>query len=367
MNHVTSVGLDVHARSITAASFNPLTGEVRTVGFSYPFDGLAEWIMSLERPKAIYESGVTGFHLCRELREQGVDCVVCATSKIQRPPADARRKNDANDAVFLARLLSMHNVTEVYVPDRECEAARDLVRAHADCRAELVRAKQRLNHFLMRQGLVFDERNGRGERKKNWTRDYWSWVRGIDFEQEEDSDTFAFYVSEVRHAEATKKQLENFIRRSARKDRWRGRVEALRCLKGVELLTAFALVVEADLFSRFPSASSFAAWTGLVPSEHSSGERTCNGPITGSGNRLVRRLLVEAAWHYSRASPDRKSGTDPEVPLRLENHAAKGTRRLVERRAVMAKRKRPAVANCITARELACWVWSIGCMAEGTM
>lgn len=367
MNHITSIGLDVHARSITAAAFNPMTGEVSSKTFGLPFSDLPSWIAEHERPKVVYESGVTGFHLCRELRRGGVDCVVCATSRIQRPSADSKRKNDLNDAVFLAKLLATHNIVEVYVPDEECEAARDLVRSHDDCRAELTRAKQRLNHFLMRHGYVFDERNGRGERKKSWTRDYWSWVRGIEFADAADGDAFAFYVSEVKHLEATKKQLENFIRQNARKDRWRSRVEALRCLKGIEVLTAFALVVEADLFSRFPNASSFAAWTGLVPSERSSGERSFNGPISGCGNHLVRRLLVEAAWHYSRASADRKEAADPDVPLKIENHAAKGIKRLVERRRHLSARKRPAVANCATARELACWVWSVGCMAEGSL
>ena len=253
------------------------------------------------------------------------------------------------------------------MPDKECEAARDLVHAHADCREQLVRAKQQLNHFLIRHGLVFDERNARGGRKMNWTRDYWAWIRGIDFAEEADGDAFAFYISEVKHAEATKQQLENIIRKNARKDRWRTRVEAIRCLKGIEVLTAFALTVETDLFCRFPNASSYAAWTGLVPSEHSSGEHSCNGAITGSGNHLVRRLLVEAAWHYSRANTSRKRTVDPEVSLRLENHAAKGTKRLVERRRQLAKTKRPAVANCATARELACWIWSLGRMAEETM
>lgn len=367
MNHLTSIGLDVHARSIAAAAFNPLTGEVVSASFRYPFEDLPGWIARFDKPKVVYESGVTGFHLCRELRSHGIDCVVCATSKIQRPPADAKKKNDSNDAAFLARLLATHNIVEVYIPDEECEVARDLVRAHSDCREQLVRAKQQLNHFLIRHGYVFDERNARGQRKQSWTRDWWEWVRSIDFSKEDDNDTFDFYISEVRHAEATKKQLENYIRQSANKPRWRSRVEALRCLKGIETLTAFALTVEVDSFCRFPNASSFASWTGLVPSEHSSGEHSYSGGITGSGNHLVRRLLVEAAWHYCRATTQRKTAIDSAVPLEIENHAAKGIKRLVERRQQLSKSKRPAVANCATARELACWVWSLGYMAEETM
>ena len=71
-------------------------------------------------------------HICRGLRELGVDCVVGAVSKMQRPAADRGRKNDRRDAAFLARLLATHNVVEVWVPPVEVEAARDLSRALDD-------------------------------------------------------------------------------------------------------------------------------------------------------------------------------------------------------------------------------------------
>lgn len=285
---------------------------------------------------------------------------------MQRPPADARKKNDTNDSIFLARLLSTHNIVEVFVPDEETEAARDLVRAQSDCRADLTRARQRLNLFLVRHGFVFNERNASGAPVGCWTKTHWAWIREIDFKDEADQDVFAYYIAEVRRLESTKKQLENWIGRHAKLDRWRMRVDALRCLKGIETVTAFALVVEAGVFSRFKSARAFSAWTGLVPSEYSSGERKANGGISKTGNSLVRRALIESAWHYTRASQGRKSAPSPEVPLAIENHAAKATKRLVKRRKDMARMK-PCIANCATARELACWIWAIGCMAEGTM
>ena len=93
----------------------------------------------------------------------------------------SRKKNDRNDAEFLARMLSVGNVVEVWVPDDGCEAARDLVRALADARDEVQRSKQMLSKFLLRHGLVFDEVNARGQRKKNWTADHWAWIHGIRF------------------------------------------------------------------------------------------------------------------------------------------------------------------------------------------
>ena len=141
-------------------------------------------------------------------------------------------------------------------------------------------------------------------------------------------------------------------------------------MKGIETVTAFALVAEAGVFSRFDSARSFASWLGLAPSEHSSGERVSRGGITKAGNSHLRKLLVEASWHYARATKERKRAlSDPAVPFAVSNHAAAGVKRLVERRRHFSHglRKRPVVANVATARELACWVWALGRMSEGTL
>lgn len=141
-------------------------------------------------------------------------------------------------------------------------------------------------------------------------------------------------------------------------------------MKGIGVATAFALVAEAGVFSRFGSARSFSSWLGLTPSEHSSGEHVGRGGITKAGNSHLRRLLVEAAWHYARATRERKRGLyDDAVPASVSNHAAAGVARLVQRRAHFERdlRKRPVVANVATARELSCWVWALGRMCEGTL
>ena len=368
MAHVTSIGLDVHSTSVTAAALNPLTGEVVTKTFPYDASQIAEWALGFESPAAAYESGVTGFHLARELRARGLACEVAAVSKLPKSAVGKRVKNDRNDAIEIARAVATHAVVPVMIPDAECESLRNLVRAHDDLRRDLVKAKQRLSMFLMRSGHTFDEKGASGRRKANWTRAHWEWIRSIRFEQAADEDVLALYISEVRHLEAQKKQIMRYIAAAAKRDRWRGRVEGISLMLGIDTLSAFTLVVEADVFSRFPSAPAFEAWCGLVPSEHISNGKGGRGGITKCGNSMVRRMLVEASWHYASASPDRSRSTNPDVDTRVENHAHKGTVRLIERRRALASRKKkPVVANCATARELAGWVWAIGCMCEGTM
>lgn len=164
-NYVTVIGLDVHARSISACAFDPMTGEVTRARFGYDPASVAERVLGFESPKAVYESGPTGFHLRRALRALDVDCAVGAVSKMHRPAADRGRKNDRRDAEWPARLLACRT-----------EAARDLSRALEDARDDLQRARQRMSKFPPRHGPVFDEATPAGRRRSNWTEAYWRWA-----------------------------------------------------------------------------------------------------------------------------------------------------------------------------------------------
>ena len=367
LNVTTFVGLDVHARSIKAVALDAMTGEVRAATFGYDAAAVAGWVKSIDpEARCVYESGVTGFDLQKKLAALGIDCVIGAVSKMIKPAADRKRKNDRNDAEFLARLLSVGNVTEVWVPDDGCEAARDLVRALEDAREEVTRSKQMLSKFLLRHGLVFDETNPSGARKKNWTAAHWAWIKSVSFAERADNEALAYYIDRVNQATEDKARLEKLVAAEASKPRWKRRVDSVRCLKGIDVTTAADLVFEAGEFSRFKNARSFAAWIGLTPSEHSSGEGVHRGGITKAGNRHLRKDLVESAWHYLSCSPHSKDLARGQVPdPRARRHAAKGIRRLVARREdMLARGLNKNKANVATARELACWVWAVGRMAE---
>ena len=150
-----SVGLDVHARSVVAAAIDGVTGEVRRARLTPSQEEICSWIADLAGPVAVtYEAGPTGFGLYRALTSAGVRCVVAAPSKLARPSGD-RVKTDAKDAMHLARMLRLGEVTAVAVPSVEQEAARDLVRAREDCRGDLMRARHRVSKLLLRYGHVY--------------------------------------------------------------------------------------------------------------------------------------------------------------------------------------------------------------------
>ncbi|WP_328522038.1 IS110 family transposase [Kribbella sp. NBC_00359] len=355
----TSVGLDVHARSVAAAAIDGVTGELVQARLSPSHDEIGSWIRGLAGPVAVtYEAGPTGFGLSRALNAAGVRCVVAAPSKLQRPAGD-RVKTDAKDAIHLARLLRLDEVTPVVVPTVEQETARDLVRAREDCRGDLMRARHRLSKLLLRQGIVYS--GGQA-----WTGAHDAWLRRQSFGSAPLRLAFESDYEAMVMVKARRVRLDAAIEQLAAGSEFTPIVRRLGCLRGVSTLTGFALAVEIGDWHRF-TGNTIAAFVGLVPSEYSSGASRVQGSITKTGNTHARRLLVEAAWHHrARYRPgktmhDRWELTGPAARARGDA----GNRRLHARWIRFTeRRKRPVVANVAVARELAGWCWSLATLQE---
>ena len=354
----TSVGLDVHARSVVACGLDGQTGELFERRLTPDHREIAGWVRSLPGPVAVtYEAGPTGFGLARFLTGQGVCCLVGAPSKLQRPAGD-RVKTDVRDARHLARLLHLGEIVAVTVPSAEQEAARDLVRAREDVRGDLMSARHRLSKLLLRQGIVYCG-------GKAWTGVHERWLGA-------QRQTAAFDLPGLRWAfdtaydtvlatTARRDRLDTAIAEMAANSEFTPVVVRLSCLRGVSTLTAFGLAVEIGDWSRL-TGRTIGAYLGLVPTESSSGASRSQGGITKTGNGHARRLLIEAAWHH-------RPRYRPSAELRRRQNAAspaardrgeRANHRLHARWTTFdARHKRPVVANTAIARELAGWCWSL--------
>jgi len=353
----TSVGLDVHARSVAAAAIDGVTGELIQARLTPSYDHIRSWIRELPEPAAVaYEAGPTGFGLARALAAAGIRCVVAAPSKLQRPSGD-RVKTDARDAVHLARLLRLDEVTAVVVPTVAQEAARDLVRAREDCRGDLMRARHRLSKLLLRHGIVYS--GGRA-----WTGAHDAWLRRQRFTSPAVQMTFDSDYDTVLTVQARRDRLDQAIAVVAADSEFTPVVRRLGCLRGVSTLTGFALAVEIGDWHRF-TGNSIGSFVGLVPSESSSGASRVQGPITKTGNTHARRLLVEAAWHHRARYRAGKTLRDrwELAPPAARARGDAGNQRLHARWiAFNLRRKRHVIANVAIARELAGWCWSLAVM-----
>lgn len=355
----TSVGLDVHARSVRAAALDTSTGELVESTLTPDFGDIGAWLSRRPGPVAVaYEAGPTGFGLCRYLESRGIRCVVVAPSKLQRPSGD-RVKTDAKDAIHLCRLLRLDEYTPVAVPSLSQESARDLVRAREACRSDLMRARHRVSKLLLRRGIVYSE--GRA-----WTLAHHGWLARQTFDAPAVQLAYDEALDAVLTVSSRRNRLDTAIAELAGDSEFTPVVHRLACLRGINTLTAFGLAVEIGDWTRF-TGNTIGAYVGLVPCERSSGQTRSQGPITKTGNTHVRRLLVEAAWHhrpqYRIGKTLRDRWDHASAAARARGDA--GNRRLHHRWSVFTTRKkRPVVANTAIARELAGWCWSLAVCDE---
>jgi transposase len=355
----TSVGLDVHARSVVAAAIDGVTGELIQSRLTPSHEHIRSWLSDLPGPVAVaYEAGPTGFGLSRALTAAGIRCEVVAPSKLQRPSGD-RVKTDAKDAVHLARLLRLDEYVAVSVPTPDQEHARDLVRAREDARGDLMRARHRLSKLLLRQGIVYSDGQA-------WTDAHDAWLRRQRFQSPALQMTLESDYDAVLTVKARRDRLDDAIAQMAANSEFTPIVRRLGCLRGVGNLTALALAVEIGDWHRF-TGNTIGSFVGLVPSEYSSGASRVQGSITKTGNTHVRRLLVEAAWHHraryvvGKTMRDRWELAGPAARARGDA----GNRRLHARwNRFRERRKRHVVANVAIARELAGWCWSLAVLEE---
>jgi transposase len=248
-------------------------------------------------------------------------------------------------------------LTLVTIPSVEREQLRDLVRCREDIRADLVRARHRIGNFLLRREIYWE---GTGEA---WTRKHRSWLTSIKFADHASRSTLADYLHAHDVLIARRDQVEADLAELATCVPCAHTVARLRCLRGIDTLTALGLCSEIGEWERFDHPDQLASYLGIVPSEHTTGQQRRLGSITKAGSTHARRLLVEAGYHYRRgpvvgeALERRQRGQAPEI-IHISWRAQ---RRLNARwRQLKDARHKPGgiVAVAIT-RELAGYCWEI--------
>ena len=359
MKRVYYIGLDVHKDNTQMAVLEMKGKEPVTVKVidSDPTK-VAKAILPYHKEGLVYvgyEAGCMGYTLYRVLTEKRINCQIIAPNKVFRGGNNEKIKTDKRDAVAIACMLRREEGAGIAVPDREDEAARDLLRCRGDMQDDLKRAKQRLLKFLLRHGHVY-------ENMRYWTGKHRKWMKTLAFEMPLDKTVYEQYLYTIESIEQRIGRVDLQIKEIAESQRYAERVRRFRAFKGVDYIIALSLVCEIGDFKRFPTAEAFMSYIGLVPSEYSSGKKRKQGGITKTGNGHIRRLLTEAAWHYARPAQvskrlaDRRIGTAESV-IEFADRALNRLHGKYVKLLFNGKSKQAAVTA--VARELSGFLWGV--------
>ncbi len=361
---ISWVGLDAHKKFIQVAV--RVAGKSELVEWRVPHrvkdvEKLARKLVKLApgEVRCCYEAGPCGYVLKRRLEavggKRGLSCIVIAPSLIPRKPGD-RVKTDRKDARKLCEYLQAGLLTEVHPPTEAEESVRDLCRARDAARKDLGSARHRLGKMLLRRGVFYTVG------KKAWTARHRQWLKSLRFEDPIDQTTLDNYLLAILQIEGRLETLVKAIEEVAQSEPYAERLGWLRCFRGIDTVTAMVILSELHDFRRFDSPRQLMSYLGLTPSEHSSAGDPKRGGITKAGNTRVRRILIEASWHYRHRPAvgvklrKRREGQPPPVIAIADKAQQRLNRRY--HRLTMGSRKPATKAVVAVARELAGFIWA---------
>lgn len=366
MKRIIKLGMDVHSDSYTVCAIEPdlLNGprELGTCKVAADPKNILDIVSNLKKsiPGDVeitcgYEAGCLGFSLHNALTKAGVNCVILAPSTMKTEKGGRRIKTDARDARMIAECMAYGGTQYVHIPTEKDLDVKKYLRMRDDHRDMLKRLKQQIGSFCLSEGQHYS--------KTKWTNIHLTWLRGLelsDLDREALDEYLATYEMLVTKMDELDKRIEELSRDSDYSEN----VDKLGCFLGVKTLTALRCITETGDFNRFATGGQYASYLGLVPGEHSSGDKQNRLGITKAGNCVVRTALVEAAEGIcrgtigakSKALKARQSKCDAEI-VAYADRANVRLRRKYYRMIRQGKERNVAVTA--VARELACFIWGM--------
>ena len=365
MKKIAYVGIDYHLKSLTIAVLIQGESDFYNVMKIPNTDNIiSKHMKKLSKEfeiKACYEASFSGYSFQRKMASWGYHCDVIAPSLIPRKKGD-RRKNDGRDARNLAKSYSVGDLAIVQVPTEEEESVRHLIRCRLSFKDFEKRTKNQINSLLHTQSIHWPY--------KKWNHKHITWLSNLQMSQKHLQAILEEQLGLLSYIQSRLGYLDKQIEEIAISDIYAPSVKKLRSFKGIGTLIAMILIAEITDFRRFPNPRALMAFLGLIPSEDSSSEKHRTGSITKTGNSRVRRHIVEAVQHCTRApiiSSQMKKNLS-QVDARSANISVECMKRLHKRYWHLAmKGKMRSVALTATAREFVGFIWAMMQPEPGTV
>lgn len=291
------VGIDVHKRKWSVATITESGFErVHTQNAS-----AQELIDFLHRHypegdyQAVYEAGFTGFSTHYALADAGIDCMVIHAADVPTTQYESVMKTDKVDCLKLAKSLRAGLLNGIYVRPKDSIDDRGVVRVRRAVIKDLSRYKIRVKHLLMSNGVKlpeqFDKRNG-----SCWSGSFIAWLKSDIKLLSPTRRSLDLLIAQVERLRQAQLQATRELRGLSRTAVYRDNYDLICSVPGIGGIVAMTLLTEINDIGRFNNERQFASYLGLVPTSHSSGDKTIHGEMTFRGNKELGPMMIEAAW-----------------------------------------------------------------------
>lgn len=294
-NQNIHIGIDVHKKNWNTTIY--VTGKkIKTFSMDPNPEKLAEYL-GINYPNgnyiSVYEAGFCGFWIHRGLEKSGINNIIVNPADVPTSNKEKTRKTDPIDSNKLARELSNNNLTGIYIPTAEQEAARALCRLRDQYVKIQTGIKNRIKSLINLNGDIIPENH----ELKYWSRNFIAYLEALNFKQIEHKIAITMLIETLLHLRSQivkiLKELRQYTHKEAETEYI---ISLLETVPGVGFVTAISFFTEIIDINRFRRFDELCSFVGLAPSCYSSGEKERTRGITKRRNAKLRNLLIEAAW-----------------------------------------------------------------------
>jgi transposase len=289
------VGIDVHKKTWKASTCTKHTNPgAWTVTIEKPFDENLRVYLDKHFPGATflcgYEAGFTGFWIHDALEAKGLPTIVMHAADIPTTNKEREQKEDRRDARKIAKALKNEDTDGIYVPSKQAQKDRSVVRERYSIAKNTRRIKVQIKSHLALYGIEIPEEM----EDRHWSRNFIKWLEQV--REENQDDTLSLQLDRLSAMRALQLKANRKLRELGMADRNRKIYEVLLSIPGVGPLTAMLLLTEIVEMKRFSSFRHLSSYTGFVPSMHSTGDKEVHSNITSRRNKHLRTALIESSW-----------------------------------------------------------------------
>jgi len=248
-----------------------------------------------------YEASYCGFSIHRKLNELGINNIVVNPADVPTTDKEKRQKEDARDSKKIAMTLRSGELKSIYVPSKESEELRSLIRYRKTLVKDIARGKNRIKSNLYFHGINIPPENQQAS--KYWSNKFTLWLKSVSHTTEYGTLVLQDMIDTNLNLRNKLLKVTKNIREASNDDTYSKLCKLLLTIPGIGIITAMTILSELESIKRFKSFDKLSSYVGLVPTTHSSGEKDSTGKITPRANIILRNALIESAWVAARIDP----------------------------------------------------------------